>query len=125
MKVMLDVERSTKRIYAYVSFEISNGDFLKETPVGSLARLMRNAGRLVPRISALCCFPESLHSQRVRRIGRQIIQQFSVVGNMVKANSNDPVFDSEATTLVENCTTAISAIDTVLKAVAAKYGRSE
>ena len=122
-EIQNDIHVTTLRIRAYVSFEISNGDFLLETPIGAAARLMKRSAQLVQRVSDLACFPDSLHSQRQRRIARRTIEQFAEIGNMVKENSEDPALQSEAWNLIDKCHAAKSDVEAVLEHVSAKFQR--
>jgi uncharacterized membrane protein YccC len=120
-KIQLEVYRTVMRIRAYVSFEISNGDFLLETPIGAPARLMKRSAQLVSKVAALGCFPVSLHSQKQRVVAERIIQELADIGNLVKDNCEDPALTSEASNLLDKCAAAKREVDSAYKRVAANF----
>ena len=120
-KVQLQVYRNVMRIRAYVSFEISNGDFLLETPIGAPARLMKRSAQLVPKVAAVGCFPVSLHSQKQRVIARRIIEELANMGALVRDNCEDPALISEAANLLDKCAMSKREIDSAYEQVAAKF----
>jgi hypothetical protein len=120
-RIQTDVYVTTLRIRAYVSFEIGNGDFLLETPIGSPARLAKKSTQLVGRISALSCFPVSLHSQKQRRIAKRTIQELAGIAQMMNENSEDLALKSETTKLIMKCAAAEKAIDLKYTEIAEKF----
>ena len=119
--VQLEIYRTVLRIRAYVSFEISNGDFLLETPIGAPARLMKKSAQLVLRVAALGSFPVSLHSQKQRVIARRTIEGLANIGSLIKENCEDLALTSEANNLIDRCATAKSQVDVVYEQVAARF----
>jgi hypothetical protein len=120
-RVQTDVYVTTLRIRAYVSFEIGNGDFLLETPIGAPARLAKKSTQLVGWVSALSCFPSSLHSQKQRRIAKRTIQVLAGIAKMMNENSEDLALKSETTKLIRKCEAAEKAIDMKYIEVADKF----
>ncbi|HEX7286532.1 MAG TPA: potassium channel family protein [Candidatus Angelobacter sp.] len=120
-KIQNDVHITALRIRAYVSFEISNGDFLLETPIGAAARLMKRSTQVVQRVSALACYQVSRHTQRQRGMAKRSIQQFANIGKMVRDNSEDLALQSEAANLIEKCEAAKVELDAIVEHVSAKF----
>lgn len=122
-RIPIEVYRTVQRMQAYISFEVSNGDFFFETPIGASARLLTRSARLARDLSALACFPTSLHSQKQRRMARRVIANLGEIGNAVAKNAHDASLLSEAKNLVKQCATATASLDAVTEAVASKFER--
>jgi hypothetical protein len=120
-KIQVDAYRTVMRVRAYVSFEISNGDFLLETPIGAPARLLKKLSQLVGRMYPLSCFPDSLHSQKQRSIAARTILTIAAIGTLMKENSEDPALESESSNLLEKCEKALSAIKLRTTEVRARF----
>jgi Ion channel len=119
-KIQVDIYQTALRIRAYVSFEVSNDDFFSEMPIGAPARLLRRSTQLVQRVSSLACFPESLHSQRQRRIAKRIILQLAEIGEFVEKNTKDASLLYEARCLAMKCSAETLKIDVATAKVESK-----
>lgn len=114
----LDAQRLFLRLRAYLAFEIPNGDLLINTPTGPVAHILRSSSQLVPRLADVATVPNSLHSQRQRRVAVTVVVQALSLAEMVQRSCSDPVLLSEAAKLTKACGTARDQLNSASQAVA-------
>jgi len=122
-KTQVDLYRTILRIRAYISFEISHGDLLLETPIGAPARLLKRLWQLTSVIREIACFPKTLHSQKQRAIAARTMAEIQSIALLMKNNSTDISIGWQARNTLEGCEKALAGINTCSKEVAEKFNK--
>ena len=111
------------RIRDFASFEINQGDLLRQMPTGPAARVMRSCCQIAALVEKTANQPTSRASQKQRQMAIRLIQQMEELGNLFSANCDDASIRFEASKLKKKCTTLQSSLSSTVQRVAKLYSK--
>jgi hypothetical protein len=113
-----DVHRLVLRVKSYLSFEMSNGSFLRDVPSGAIAKVFKALSQIAVLIGQSASIPRSKHSQSQRMIAINAVREMQALVKLVPMEDCDLAIQSSIRDLSQRCEKIEKELTGILRAMA-------